>query len=442
MFRPSLLGWIVLSSIFLMLGLGLGNLVFLTGAVFLLLSVLLVTALSPPYGITVARSLSRTSCRAGDTLTVSRQLTVQGGIGSVFVHDVLPFESEIVVGNNLRVLWKWPGIKTFDLSYQVQFPMRGQVTLPQSRWESQAPFQLKRGAAGVSGEHFQLSVLPRIRSVTRLNEVRATTKSSRFLGDTAMTGIATNEFRELRPYQPGDPIKLINWKATARGSRGDGLPFVNQTEQEARRAVWIFLDMAAYMDVGVPMSSPLESTVEASGALAQYYLSKGSTLGAFAYNTSTHTGELLPPETGRKQFSRLVQMLTGLKPGQPRQDLLQAVEWCKDFLFQLRPEVFIITRLDVHYSRPGETTRSLERFRAGVSRLTFLRARSRRQGRVWIVHVAPKEPTTGSSTPVLTRWETRVVAAALRKAGASVVEWNPDQEEFAVVLARNLNAYR
>ena len=124
----------------------------------------------------------------------------------------------------------------------------------------------------------------------------------------------------------------------------------------------MFLDMATYMDVGAPVSSPLENTVEASGTLAQYYLSKGCTLGAYAYNTSGGTGELLSPEAGAKQFNRLMRMLTGLRSGDPQEDLIRAVEWCKDFLFQLRPEVFIITRLDVHYSRPGETAESFERF--------------------------------------------------------------------------------
>ena len=442
MFRPSLISWIALSSALLVLGLGLGNTVLLTGAVFVLLSALLATALPPPSGIVIEKSLPRATCWAGDTLTVGRQLTIRDGIGPVFVYDILPSELRITGGNNLRVVWKWPGKKTFDISYEIQFPRRGLFILERSGWESRAPFEVKRGASGVSGEHFEISVAPRMRGVARLNEIRATTKNTRLLGDIAMTGASTNEFRELRPYQPGDAMKRINWKASARGSRGDNLPFVNEPEPEARRAVWIFLDMATYMDVGVPLSSPLENTVEASGTLAQYYLSKGSTLGAYAYNTSGGTGELLSPEAGGKQFSRLMRMLTGLKPGQPQEDLVRAVEWCKDFLFQLRPEVFIITRLDVHYSRPGEVTESFERFMAGVKRLIFLRARSRRRGSVCVVHVGPKEPAHDTRTPVLTRWETRVVAGMLRNAGASVIEWEPAREEFTSVLVRQMNVFR
>ena len=441
LFRPSVVSWIALSSVLLVLGLGLGNAVLLIGAVFVLLSALLATALSPPSGIVIERGVSRVTCWAGDVLTVDRRLTVRGGIGSVFVHDALPSELRVAGGNNLRVVWKWPGEKTFDISYEVQFPRRGRFALERSSWESRAPFEIKRGASGLSEERFEISVVPRMRSVTRLNEVRATVKNKRFLGDIAMRGVAANEFRELRPYQPGDPMKRINWKASARGSRGDNLPLVNEPEPEARRAAWMFLDMAAYMDVGVPLSSPLENTVEASGTLAQYYLSMGSTLGAYAYNTSGERGELLSPEAGGRQFGRLMRMLTGLKSGQPREDLVRSVEWCKDFLLQLRPDVFIITRLDVHYSRPGEATDSLESFMAGVNRLIFLRARSRRSGTVHVVHVGPQEPPHDTQTPALAKWETRVVAGTLRQAGASVIEWQPRREEFTSALVRHLNAY-
>ena len=59
------------------------------------------------------------------------------------------------------------------------------------------------------------------------------------------------------------------------------------------------MDMADYMDIGTPVSSPLENTIEAAGTLAQYYVSQGSTLGAYAYNTQGG-GELLSPDSGQK----------------------------------------------------------------------------------------------------------------------------------------------
>ena len=436
MFRPSVLSWMAPALALLVLGLGLGNVLLLTGSAFILMSTLLVTVLSAP-SVVVDRRLPRLTVWAGDAQTVERRVSLSGGMGTVFLHDEIPGEARIVVGSNLRVVWKWPGEKIVDLSYRLEFPKRGRFILETTRWESMSPFGFSE-SSGSGGEYLEISVVPRIRSVNRLNEVRAVSASARFQDDIAKTGASTDEFRELRPYQPGDPMKLINWKASARMFSADNPLLVNEFEPETKKAVWIFLDVADYMDVGASQSNPMEKTLEASGALAQYYLWKGSTLGAYAYNTSGRYGEMLSPESGRKQLNRLMTMLTSLKSGRQRQDLLRAVEYCKDFLFQLRPEVFIITRLDVHYARPGQVSESLNRFQAALTRLNSLRARSRRPGGVRLIHVSPQGSSLDSQVQSLTRWESRAVANTLRKSGASVMEWEPDAEDFTSVLARHV----
>ena len=442
MSQPSHVVWIALSLVLLLLGLFLGNVLLLTAAVFVLLTTLLTTALPPPYGIVVERQLPRAVSWVGDTLVVQRDLSAEGGIGPIFVHDDLPTEAEVVRGSNLRVVWKWPGRLTADISYQVRFPKRGLYVLRESNWESRTPFGVSRGISGVSGTAFDLSVVPRIRNVTLLNDIRVVRRIHRHQDDLAQTGASTDEFKELRPYQPGDSFKRINWKASARMTGANNVPLVNELEPENTRAAWIFLDIANYMDVGVPLWNPLESTVEASGTLAQYYLSRGSTLGAYAYNDSSGVGELLAPETGKRQFNRLMKMLTGLKPGPPGQDLLQSVERCKSFLYRIKPDVFIITRLDVHYVRPGEDTARLERLKTAIRGLIALRPRSMGPSRVRVVHVEPLEVRAPSNGLGLTRWETVHVARELRQKGALVIEWEPEREEFTSVLVRHISAYK
>ena len=442
MFGPSHPGWIVLSLALLFLGLSLGNPVLLTGAVFVLLSVLLTTVVSPPTEVSVRRSLPRTSCWVGDTVVVQRQMTVGGGIGLVIVHDVLPPEAQVVSGSNLGVFWTWPGRRAADVSYRIQFPKRGTFVLEETAWESQAPFGVIGGESGSAAPAFEVFVSPRIRSVTRMNEVRAARKNIRYRDYLTKTGATTEDFREIRPYLPGDPIKWINWKASARAASADNVPLVNEPEPETRKAVWLFMDVADYMDVGVPLSNPMENMVEASGTLAQYYLSRGSTLGAYAFNSYGGGGEMLAPESRMSQFNRLVDILTRLKSGPPEQDLLQSVERCKGFLFRLRPDVFIITRLDVLYSMPGESAGSLERFKTAVRRLTALSGRSLQFGRVRVVHVDPQLSSAESHGLGLEKWESRVVARDLQEAGADVMEWEPAREEFTSVLVRSIGVFR
>ena len=446
MIHTSLMTWLGLSLLLLALGLAFGNIVLLAGAVFLLITLLTITSVQPPGDVDVHRSTPRVICWAGDTMRVERRLTATRGLGAVFVHDALPSEVEVVEGNNLRVVWKWSGTVTRDLSYQVRFPKRGEFLLPATTWESQAPFGIRRSGAQTAGAPIGMSVVPRIRGITRLNEVRVATRQRRYQDDLAQTGVANSEFRELRPYAPGDPIKLINWKASSRSSRSDNLPLVNELEPEGRKSVWIFLDTANYMDVGTPLANPMENTVEAAGSLAQFYLSRGSTVGAYAYNCHGDGGEVLSPDLGQKQFRRLTQMLSGLKSGPPRHDLMQSVEWCKGFLLRLQPDIFIITRLDIHYPRPGESQDSFVRLTTAVKRLTALRRRSRRPGLVRVVHVSPRESGQESELAAvageLSVWESRSMASDLRRSGAAVIEWDPSREDFIAALVRHMNAYR
>lgn len=446
MFSHSLMTWVGLALVFLCIGLAFGNLILLAGAVFLLLTVLVIVSLQPPEGVRLERRVQRTVCWAGDSINIERRMTATRGIGPIFVHDALPPEADVVEGNNLRVVWKWAGQRTFDVSYRVRFPKRGEFRLPATTWESQAPVGVRRNRWDGSGGAIDISVVPRIRGITRLNEVRVMTKQTRYQDDLAQTGLSNSEFRELRPYAPGDPIKLINWKASSRAARSDNLPLVNELEPEGRKAVWIFLDAARYMDVGTPLDNPMENTVEAAGSLAQFYLSRGSTIGAYAYNSYSGGGELLSPDAGQKQFRRLTQMLAGLKSGPARHDLLQSVEWCKGFLLRLQPEVFIITRMDVYYPRPGEGRESLERLTSAIRKLTAYRSRQRRSARVRVIHVNPKDRGDDPDSPFanvdLSQWESRSLASDLRRAGAAVIHWNPEREDFIAALVRHMNIYR
>lgn len=443
MITPALLSWTWLSLALLVGGLLLGNIILLTGAVFLFTAILAAATLRPPDNITIERSLPRVICWAGDSLEVHRRITIRHGIGPVRVLDVLPNDAAVVEGSNFRIIWKWRGEQTVDLSYRIAFPKRGEYSIPETVWESQAPLGAGRGKSGSAGPPLELLVAPRNSDISRINSVRAITRHSQLGEDIALIRASGEEFLELRPYHPGDPIKNVNWKATSRNS-GSSNPLVNELEPEGRKAVWIFFDIADYMNIGTPVSSPMENTIEAAGTLAQYYISQGATLGAYAYNTQSG-GELLSPDTGQKQFRRLTRLFVGLQPGPPNLDLLFSVEWCKSFLFRLQPHVFIITRLDAHYPRPGESAESIDRITTAVRRLTTLRARSRRKSRVRIIHVNPAPHLVTALPSALhnaSEWESMSLMAEVRKAGAAVMDWDPSRERFITNLVRHMDTYQ
>ena len=436
--------WLTLAFALLALALCLGNLILLAGAIYALLIVLVGVALAAPSRIEVNRSTPRLVCWAGDGLDVNRQVEAGGGVGPLYVYDRLPPEAEVISGNNLRVIWKRPGAKTYDLSYRVSWPKRGVYTLGETAWEAEAPLGLHQRMHGSAGPSLEISVVPHTQAIRRVNEIRGRAHSRNPWEDVAIVGVSSTDFTELRPYTPGDPMRWINWKASARSSDSANPLLVNQYEPEGRRAVWIFLDGADYMDVGSTLSALIDQAAEAAGSIAQYYLTRGYTLGAYIYNSQS---DILTPEVGQKQFRRLTNMLTRLKPGQAKQDLLQAVESCKGFLFRLQPEVYVVTRLDVHYPRGGSESPYPDGFIAGIRRLVSLRPSSRRTNQVRVVHLEPQgyqRPQTPMEDQAsrLMQWEVEPMCQTIRRSGASMLRWDPLQQDFASALLRHLSTDR
>ena len=436
--------WVGLAFLLLVLALALGNLILLAGSVYLLLVALVAILLQPPQDITPSRRLPRNVCWAGDVIEVERKIEAASGVGPLFVHDPLPEEALLVEGNNFRVVWKLPGARTYDLSYRIRCPKRGVFNLEETSWECQAPLGLRGGSQGTAGPEQEIAVVPRFQGVRRFNQIRAVGKSRRPDEDVSVLGAATTDFRELRPYVPGDAMRSVNWKASARRAGYDNPLLVNEYEPEGKKAIWIFLDGADYMEVGTALTNLMEHAVEAVGSIAQYYLTRGFTLGAYVYNSPAG---ILTPELGQKQFQRLTQMLTTLKVSPANEDLLQAVEWCKGFLFRLQPVVFVISRLDIHYAGGSGGPGSSDAFTAGVRRLIALRGRNRRPGQVKVVNMDTQgylrtETSLEALALGMLHWESRPLFGALRRDGAAVMDWNPLREDITSTLIRHLNAYR
>ena len=444
MFTASPGRWLAPAFIAMLFALCLGNFVLLAGAIFLLVLALIGAGLSTPQKIVLHRRLPRSVCWAGDSLDVQRQLDVAGGMGAVYVYDPLPGETQIVSGNNLRVIWHWPGAKTYDLSYRIQCPKRGVFALREAQWETEAALGLNRRKQGTIGPPLEISVVPRNQAIRRVNEIRGRAHSRRSGEDVAVAGISTTDFMELRPYNSGDPMRSVNWKASARNSGSFNPLLVNQYEPEGRKAVWLFLDGSDYMEVGPALYPLIDEAAEASGAVAQYYLTRGYTLGAYVYNSNS---EILTPELGDKQFQRLTNILTRLKPGASQQNLAEAVEKCKVFLFRLKPEVYIITRLDVHYSRWATRSTDQDSFLRGIRRLVSMRRGHRRSNQIRVVHLE-SGGFQGTDTRLeeqalgLMRWEVEPLVERLHRSGVSVMRWDPMNEDFAAVLMRDFYAPR
>lgn len=392
----------------------------------------------------VRRTVGKSNPWVSEVVTVTWNVTMRGGIGPVILFDRLPKEIELVGGTNVRAFWKRPGEIRLVHSYSLRCPKRGTYDLDPTRWEARHPLEFRQPGRGTSGTSLRINVLPRVLALRRLLDVRGLAVTPYPTADIARSGVATTDFKELREYLPGDPIRNINWKATARQAY-DGIarPLVNQFEFEGKKAIWLFVDSSQHMGVGTNIASPLEHAIEAASTLGHFYLTRGYYLGA---HFSVRPSGLLYADTGRRQLQRLTQELLTLQPAGAAYDLLGAIHACGPQLVSFMPRCVIFTRLDREPAMARRET-GPSALATAVRRLRSFSSGRQSRISVWIIAIngyayAPAPPASGDLAATLRELETRPLVRELRRSGAAILEWDPFHEPFARVLVRQLRLER
>jgi len=429
---PKLIGF---TFIVFLTGLVLGNYVVLGTGLIPLFAVLLGLLFKRPDNVEVVEVEKKVSLWVGVIDTLRFDIVIKDGTGPISVVQQLPVNFQIMEGNNSRIVWKGRQEKRFSLSCKVRCVKRGSYFLPPVQWETQHPLGLQVAKRGSSGSGLEMTVNPRIMNVKRIRGIPGVASTPFPEMDIAKIGLPTTDFREIRKYVVGDPIKAINWKATARLARTGLLwPLVNEYEAEGKKTVWILLDGARYMEVGTATENVLEYAVEASGAVALYFLERGYRVGMYIYNG---VGKLFYPDTGRKQFFKICRELVGLQAGKSFDELPQAVERLRGQILGYKPLCVIITRLDSRYSGlVVEGTKKITAMRSGWRK---------RRLPVIVVSIAAYQAVARKgeyedNAAALLHLETRPIVDSLHRLGASVLEWNPRGESFATALLRQVRS--
>src|SRR5436309_2002383 len=143
-------------------------------------------------------------------------------------------------------------------------------------------------------------------------------------------------FSEVRPYQPGDEIRAIDWNVTAR--MGD--PFVKVFVEERELTALIAVDRSASQGAGLSPQAKAEVAAEIAALLVFSALENGDRAGLLLFTDRVE--RFVPPRRGRKHGLRLITEALAFQPRGRGTDLALALRDTTRLL-RRRAVVFVVS---------------------------------------------------------------------------------------------------
>jgi uncharacterized protein (DUF58 family) len=146
------------------------------------------------------------------------------------------------------------------------------------------------------------------------------------------------EFSEVREYEPGDEVRLIDWNVTARM----GKPFIKLFHEEREMTALFLVDLSASHEAGSRGYSKRELAAQACAALGFAAAQNGDRVGFLFF--SDRVEGYLAPKRGRRGVLRGLRELLTLQPKGTGSDIgpaLKQLGWS----LRRRATVFLLSDL-------------------------------------------------------------------------------------------------
>jgi uncharacterized protein (DUF58 family) len=127
------------------------------------------------------------------------------------------------------------------------------------------------------------------------------------------------EFAEVRPYQPGDDIRFIDWNVTAR----TGEMFTKSFTEERELVVNLLVDLSASQGTGRSQTKR-DFTAEIGALLAYSAIANGDRVGLILFTDQVE--KVIPPRKGKRHVLRIIRELLGFEPTGKGTNIGAAVE--------------------------------------------------------------------------------------------------------------------
>jgi uncharacterized protein (DUF58 family) len=245
----------------------------------------------------------------------------------------------------------------------------------------------------------ELRVFPREEALRRIISPRATQLST---GDEVSRTVGEGiEFADLRRWSPGDPVRRVNWRASAR--RGE--LWVNERHPERNTDVILFVD--AFAEARRGGEGTLDLAARATVALADAYVGRRDRVGLISFGGILRW---LAPDLGSTQLYRVVEALLDTQ-------IVLSYYWKEIDVIPRRtlpPNALVIALSPLLDPR-------------SIGALLDLRARGHDLA---VIEISPlpftTRPATGLDAIAYDIWELRrgALRHTLQRSGVAVAEWD------------------
>jgi len=143
------------------------------------------------------------------------------------------------------------------------------------------------------------------------------------------------EFSEVREYVPGDDIRSINWKLTAKYNH----PFIKKFEETRELSIIILIDLSRSMFFGSKKSKK-EIQAEIASLLSWAAIVNGDKVGMLLFTDRVE--KYIPPTKGRNQIMKLIREVISYEVETKNTDIKEALSYLNRML-KKRAVVFILS---------------------------------------------------------------------------------------------------
>jgi len=144
------------------------------------------------------------------------------------------------------------------------------------------------------------------------------------------------DFSDVREYQPGDDVRVIDWNVSARL---DSL-FVKQFVEERELTVILLVDASGSQTFGSRSRRKQETAAELGALLAFTAIKNNDRVGLITFTDRIE--KFVPPKKGRKHVLRVITEILGTEPKGRGTDIESAIQYLTRIV-RKRAVVFLIS---------------------------------------------------------------------------------------------------